>query len=78
MTARLRRRRRRREPNHLSQRLAAIRVRIVPELGAIAPDLLGEDRIRKVVAVAILLGPEWPKAARRAVVFPALVARPVG
>ena len=47
---------RRREPNNLSNRLAAVRRHRSTNLGAVEIDLLGQDRFRKVVAVALLLG----------------------
>ena len=56
MTARIRRGPRRREPNHLSDRMAAVRRNGASDLGTIADDLLGQNRIRKVVALAVFLG----------------------
>jgi hypothetical protein len=55
MTAGIRRWTRRREPNDLSNRLAAVRRHQAQNLGSIENDLLGEDRFRKMVAVALFL-----------------------
>ena len=55
MTTRVRRRARRRKPNHVSHILAAIWGNRAPNLGAIASDLLGQNRLREVVPVALLL-----------------------
>jgi hypothetical protein len=55
MTAGIRRWTRRRKPNDLSLRLAAIRRHRSAHMGTIETHLLGEDRFRKVVAVALLL-----------------------
>ena len=56
MTARIRRGTRRRKPNHLSDRLAAVWGHGTENLGSIETDLLGEDRFREMVALALLLG----------------------
>jgi len=55
MTARIRRWTRRRKPNDLSDRLAAVRRHRTENLGSIKNDLLGEDRLREMVAVALFL-----------------------
>jgi hypothetical protein len=55
MTARIRRWTRRRKPNDLFNRLATIRRHEPQNLGSVENDLLGEDRFRKMVAVALLL-----------------------
>ncbi len=55
MTARVRRWTRRRKPNDLSNRLAAIRRDRSTNLGPIKNGLLGKDRLREMVAVALLL-----------------------
>ena len=55
MTACLRRGTRRRKPNNLSDRLAPFRNHRAPDLGSFTAYLLGQDRIRKVVALALLL-----------------------
>ena len=66
MTARVRRRARRGKSNDLSDRLAAFRHYRSPNLGAIATDLLGEDRVRKVVALALLLSRKGHRGAAQA------------
>jgi hypothetical protein len=55
MTAGLRRGPRRCQPNRLSHRLAAIRRHGAAHLGAVKADLLGKDRLREVVALALFL-----------------------
>lgn len=55
MTARIRRGTRRRKSNDLSDRLAAVRSHGTKNLGSIETDLLGEDRFREMVALALLL-----------------------
>jgi len=55
MTARLRRWTRRRKPNHISHRMAAIRRHRSENLGRVQIDLLGESRFREMVAVALFL-----------------------
>jgi len=55
MTIGLRRGPRRRDSNHLSHQLAAIRRHRAASLGTIKVHLLGQDRLREVVAVAIFL-----------------------
>jgi hypothetical protein len=55
MTAGLRRGPRRCQPNHLSYRLAAIRRDGAAHLGAVKAYLLGENRLREVVALALFL-----------------------
>jgi hypothetical protein len=55
MTAGLRRGPRRCQQNHLSHRLAAIRRYGAAHLGAVKADLLGENRFREVVALALFL-----------------------
>lgn len=55
MTAGFRRWTRRRKPNDLSNRLATIRRHRSENLGSVENDLLGEDRFREMVALALLL-----------------------
>lgn len=55
MTARVRRWARRRKSNRLSHRLATIRRHRNKNLGTNKAHLLGQDRIREVVAVALFL-----------------------
>ncbi len=55
MTASLRRWTRRRKPNHVSYRVAAIRRHGGANLGAVPLDILGENRIREMVVVALFL-----------------------
>ena len=55
MTARIRRWTRRRKPNDLSDRLAAVRRHRTENLGSIKNDLLGQSRLREMVALALLL-----------------------
>ncbi len=55
MTAGVRRWTRRRESNDLSHRLAAIRRHGPKNLGSVKNDLLGENRFREMVALALLL-----------------------
>ncbi|HEY7320051.1 MAG TPA: hypothetical protein VIE89_20970, partial [Candidatus Binatia bacterium] len=55
MTARFRRGSRRRKPHSLSYRLAAIRGYRASHLGTLQVHLLGQDRVRKVVALALFL-----------------------
>jgi hypothetical protein len=53
MTAGLRRGPRRCQPNRLSHRLAAIRRYGTPHLGSVKAYLLGKNRFREVVALAL-------------------------
>ena len=55
MTARIRRWTRCGKSNHVSDRLAAVWCDGSKNLGTITDDLLGEDRFREVVALAIFL-----------------------
>jgi hypothetical protein len=55
MTAGIRRWTRRGKPNNLSNRLAAIRRHRSENLGSVEIDLLGQDRFRKMVALAVFL-----------------------
>jgi len=55
MTAGIRRWTRRRESHDISHRLAAIRRDRAAHLGPIEDDLLGEDWLREVVALAVFL-----------------------
>lgn len=55
MTAGLRRGPRRRQPNRLSHRLAAIRRNGAAHLGTVKAYLLGKGRFREVVALALFL-----------------------
>jgi hypothetical protein len=55
MTASLRRGPRRCQPNHLSHRLAAIRHYGAAHLGTVKAYLLGKNRFREVVALALFL-----------------------
>jgi hypothetical protein len=55
MTAGLRRGPRRCQPNRLSHRLAAIRRDGTADLGTIKAYLLGKNRFREVVALALFL-----------------------
>jgi len=55
MTAGVRRGSRRRESNSLSHRLAAIRRHGSTHLGTVEAYLLGKNRFREVVAVALFL-----------------------
>jgi hypothetical protein len=55
MTAGVRRWTRRGKPNRLSRRLAAIRDYRSENLGSVQIDLLGQDGLRKMVALAIFL-----------------------
>ena len=55
MTAGIRRWTRCRKSNHLSHRMAAVWSYRTADLGTIANDLLGENRFREMVAVAVLL-----------------------
>jgi len=55
MTAGIRRWTRRRKSNHLSNRMAAVWSYRTADLGPVAHDLLGEDRFREMVALALLL-----------------------
>ena len=55
MTASLRRGPRCCQPNRLSHRLAAIRRYGAAHLGTVEANLLGKNRFRKVVALALLL-----------------------
>ena len=60
MTARLRRRERRGEPDDVPEWLATDRERLIAHLGPLAVDLPGETRLREVVAVAIFLKAPTP------------------
>ena len=55
MTACIRRWTRCRKPNDLSRRLAAIRRHRSKNLGPLEVDLLGKDRFREMVAMALFL-----------------------
>ena len=55
MTARFRCWTRRGESDHLSHRLAAVWRHRSSNLGSIKNDLLGQDRFREMVALALLL-----------------------
>ena len=55
MTPGLRRWTRRCKPNHLSHRLAAVRRHRTENLGTVEGDLLGENRFREMVALALFL-----------------------
>jgi len=55
MTAGVRRWTRRRQSNDLSNRLAAVRDYRAADVGTVADDLLGKDRLREMVALAVLL-----------------------
>jgi hypothetical protein len=55
MTAGIRRWTRRRQSHHLSDRMAAVWRHRAKDVGTVAHDLLGEDRFREMVAVALLL-----------------------
>ena len=55
MTAGLRRWTRRRKPNDLSHRLAAVRRHRTAHLGPVEINLLGQSRLREVVALALFL-----------------------
>jgi hypothetical protein len=55
MTAGLRRGPRRCQPNHLSRRLAAIRCYGAAHLGTVKAYLLGKNRFREMVALALFL-----------------------
>jgi len=55
MTSSLRRWARRRKPNDLSYRLATVRRYRTADLGPVKNDLLGESRLREVVALALFL-----------------------
>ena len=55
MTAGIRRWTRRRQSNHVSHRMAAVWSDRTADLGSVSNDLLGQDRLRKVVALALLL-----------------------
>jgi len=55
MTAGVRRWTRRRQSNDLSNRLAAVRDYRAADVGTVADDLLGKDRLREMVALALLL-----------------------
>jgi hypothetical protein len=57
MTAVIRRWTRRRKPNDLSHRLAAVRRHRSKNLGSIEVNLLGQNQFRKMVAVALFLDP---------------------
>jgi hypothetical protein len=56
MTARLRRGTRRRKPHDVSAGLAAICCQRLTFVGTISDDLLGQGRVREMVAVALFLG----------------------
>ena len=55
MIAGVRRWTRRRESNHLSDRMATVWSHRTPNLGPVTHDLLGEARVREMVALALLL-----------------------
>jgi hypothetical protein len=55
MTAGIRRWTRRRQSNHVSDRMAAVWSDRTADLGSVSNDLLGENRLREMVAVALLL-----------------------
>jgi hypothetical protein len=55
MTAGLRRGARRCQSHDLSNRLAAVREHRAAHLGALPVSLLGQDRVREVVALAVFL-----------------------
>jgi hypothetical protein len=61
MTACLRRWTRRGQSNHLSYRLAAVWRHSASNLGSIKDDLLGQNRLREMVALALLLKREGQK-----------------
>jgi hypothetical protein len=61
MTAGIRRWTRRRQSNHVSDRMAAVWNYRTPDLGSVPNDLLGEDRVREMVALAVLLIPDLQK-----------------
>jgi hypothetical protein len=61
MTARVRRGPRRCKSHSLSNRLAAVRRHRAQDVGAVAAHLLGEDRFRKVVALALFLNRQAAK-----------------
>jgi len=64
MTAGIRRWTRRRQSNHVSDRMATVWRHRSKDLGTVAHDLLGEDRFREMVAVALLLILMSPKPFR--------------